>query len=197
MGTYGSNTLRIKFANKGLADIFQLDWDIASKKTEHYAIVERENENTFLITEEEQEKVAWAGDDAWETFYNFVEVDMPLSKEIIKKSEVEYWSCSEEFFWDYVDYDTLIKNCPEKIQKWLEEDEDNKDYVYRWREESYGEFWYDDNGVEKDIELYNYCTHYNKDNIPVQVEEPQMTPVWYSHLANNLTEYLEEYGDED
>jgi len=153
--------------------------------------MERDN-NTFHFEMEEQEKVVFSPSGylngygcPWDCVYNFIEVDLPLSREIVKRAEVEYYNSSEEFVWEYISVDRVVEHCSEETKKYLEEE--GMDYVWRWAEEAYGEFELDG----KWIDFRTYKEEWNKDNNEYTVIEPHCKPEWYPQLAKDLEEFLD------
>ena len=186
MGTYGSNTFRVTFLNKALADMFQLEVDCLEKRG--YDVVqsfecEREDEKSFYIYSPDQEKVVWCGDTAAETLEDFMlmgGIQFDLTHHLINKcAKVEMWRESQEWFWDNVDESKLKEATGDIIKEFDESDLD--DLMNDW---AYHDEWIYDDDIISDRNVWEYGEH--------TFHDVTLTPQHYSSMGDSLREYLQQ-----
>ena len=186
MGTYGSNTFRITFLNKALADMFQLEVDCLEKRKPLIVQsfeMDREDEKSFYIYSPDQEKVVWTGDCAASTLEDFMlddGIQFDLTHHLINAcAKVEMFRESQEWFWDNVDENKLKKAAGDIIKEFDESDLD--DLMGDW---AYHDEWIYEDDIIGDRNVWEYGKHTHYD--------ATITPQMYSDMGDSLREYLQQ-----
>ena len=183
MGTYGTNTFRVTFANKTLAEIFILDLQTINNSGNAMPFdYELRSPTQVFIYAKEQEQVCYMKDRPSKTLENFIGTRLHLSANLLdnKSTKFEAYIESQDWFWDNVSSEKLVawaglddSNVPDDcdLDEMLNDWAYDSEYIYEDDIITYEDVW--ENGVRNH-------------------KEPEITDELFREMAKSFREYFEE-----